>query len=329
MHTLDNSTLDLEEEDPFWNAFTVIQLIQGILGIIGNIIIIITFMRVKKIRTITNIFILNLSITDFVTAVATIPLPAPNPVPDSLAGDVYCRVIGSNFFAWMAIKASILTMIAVTVERYSSIVSPLRHRGFSMRRAVVIIIFTWVVSIIVNAFSLTISRNVDGSCQEVWQGETFKKFMGTIIFLLTYLIPLTVMIIAYVTMFYVLRKQDRRFRRDGVLGKTNEYSYCRAKRNVAESLFLIVLVFTICWAPDQISFLAQNLAHFDYVNSVVYPYFILLAFCHPITDPIIYVYKNRQFRNAISMAFKRKYKVTVRSDVEQFVPNKNVALHSK
>ncbi|XP_033127453.1 cholecystokinin receptor-like [Anneissia japonica] len=328
MHTSDNFTQGLQE-DSNWNVFKTVQLIQGILGIIENIVIIIAFIRVKKIRTITNIFILNLSVTDFVTAVATIPMPAPHPVPDTLAGELYCRIIGSNFFLWTAIKASVLTMVAVTVERYASIVAPLRHRGFSMRRAVVIITLAWVVSIIVNSFSLSVTRNVGGTCKDVWPGEIFQKFIGLIIFLLTYLLPLIIMIVAYATMFYVLRKQDRRFRRDGVLGQINEYSYCKAKRNVAESLFLIVLAFTICWAPDQISFLAQNMANFDYVNSSVYPYFVLLAFCHPITDPMIYVYKNRQFRNAIKSAFKKKYKITVRSDVEQFMPKHNVPLNSR
>jgi len=102
------------------------------LGIFGNIIVLIVLFSLAKMRKkLTSLFIINQSIVDALTALfllLTTVLPPDGRVYKSLADDFYCRFWVTRFPLWLCIHCSTYNLVALTIERYVSVVHPVVHK---------------------------------------------------------------------------------------------------------------------------------------------------------------------------------------------------------
>lgn len=119
---------------------TTIMIIAGA----GNIIVIWIVMTNPRMRTVTNYFLLNLAVAD--TMIATIDMPSMFTyiVTDNWPfGLVGCKI--AKFVANLSAVASILSLMAVTVDRFRAIVHPLLPR---LPKRVIIgsVISIWIVA---------------------------------------------------------------------------------------------------------------------------------------------------------------------------------------
>uniref|UniRef100_A0A914CCZ5 G-protein coupled receptors family 1 profile domain-containing protein n=2 Tax=Acrobeloides nanus TaxID=290746 RepID=A0A914CCZ5_9BILA len=124
------------------------------LSVIGNAIVVLVILQQKSMRSITNLYLLNLAISDLLLSVVCMP-------PTLVSSLVYCWVFGDILCKLLAylqpvvVTASAYTLAAIALERYYAICKPLHSRVWHTKsHACAVIGLVWLVSVIANFFML-------------------------------------------------------------------------------------------------------------------------------------------------------------------------------
>ncbi|XP_072027831.1 melatonin receptor type 1B-B-like [Amphiura filiformis] len=303
--------------DPVWLYVSKATVV--IISFFGNLLVIFVYLSIRQLRTVTTVFIVSLALSDVLAALATLPSLLPHPSHlEGILGELYCRLVFSNVIFWIAVKASIFNLIAVTLERYLAVCHPILHRRyFNKRKALYAVGIVWLIAILMNLFAMfVVILGDDGGCLLLWSDKTSQAIVGVIVFALTYLIPLTIMCVAYIRMLFALKAQAERLNTSdsNSNSKKRNLPYHRARRNLVETLFIVVATFAVCWTPDQVMYLSFSLGNVPYFEMAVYPYFLLLALGNSCANPVIYGIKNRLFKKGLKHLFGRKNRVGIQNE---------------
>uniref|UniRef100_A0AC34RR54 G-protein coupled receptors family 1 profile domain-containing protein n=1 Tax=Panagrolaimus sp. JU765 TaxID=591449 RepID=A0AC34RR54_9BILA len=124
------------------------------LSVVGNSIVVVVILQQKSMRSITNLYLLNLALSDLLLSVVCMP-------PTLVSSLVYCWVFGDFLCKVMAylqpvvVTASAYTLAAIALERYYAICKPLHSRIWHTRfHAFCVIGIVWLIAIISNVFML-------------------------------------------------------------------------------------------------------------------------------------------------------------------------------
>ncbi|XP_054159891.1 tachykinin-like peptides receptor 86C [Oppia nitens] len=305
---INDSTFQFEQG---WQMQLIWSFIFGsmiLISILGNVIIISIIASHHSMRTVTNYFFLNLTIADLLSAT----LNATFNYIFMLSGDwpfghIYCVV--NNFMANLLVAVSVFTITAISVDRYIAIVYPLKPH-ITKRNAVTQILIVWLLAILVampclvfgNTLTITYDNNKSRTiCLLEWpdglSGQSKLDFIYNITFLLmTYIVPVSTMAIAYSLMARVLWGSQE-------IGEGGANSSQRlliqSKQKVVRMLICVVSVFAICWLPYHSYFLLTyqwpQLIVTQYIQHI-YLAIYWLAMSNAMFDPIILLLMNKRFR---------------------------------
>ncbi|CAF1097239.1 unnamed protein product [Rotaria magnacalcarata] len=149
--------------------FIILYVIVFIVGTIGNLLVIIVIQRNRSMRTVTNIFIMNLAAADLLVLVFCLPATAIQDVTKTwFFGLVLCKFV--NYIQNMSISVSVLTLMAISVERYQAIVHPLKFTG-TKQRARILILSVWILSLLLvlpDAIMMTLSRQFGDQIETIY-----------------------------------------------------------------------------------------------------------------------------------------------------------------
>ncbi|XP_041477918.1 mu-type opioid receptor-like [Lytechinus variegatus] len=274
-----------------WHWWEVLQIILAIAGIIGNFLVMLVLFRVRRKLCSTDTLIAGLALADFLTSIFIIPHPRVKKLPDTIAAEIYCRIVHSSVLMWISICASIFTLTAISIERLTAVIRPVQFKNiFTPKRSLVIIGYIWFAALLVNIVVMFVVYYDDGACVFSFPSVWFHRFTGVMVFLIEYLIPATTMVVAHAFMIWTLWKRLRKN------DKQRE-----ANRRITLMLLVVVVVFVICWTPDQIFYFALNIGLIDvsYLYSPQYRFYVVLAFINSCANPIIYATRNPNFRKAL------------------------------
>ena len=102
------------------NAFIALYALVVVLSVTGNLMVIWTVWRKKHMRTVTNYYIVNLAMSDFLVALFVVPLKLLEyTAPCSwkvLSNDTLCSAL--SFVLPVFVFSSVLTLVAISLERY-------------------------------------------------------------------------------------------------------------------------------------------------------------------------------------------------------------------
>ncbi|XP_011495666.1 PREDICTED: cholecystokinin receptor [Ceratosolen solmsi marchali] len=119
-----------------------------IIGITGNTMVLIIIMRGKDMNNSTNIFLLNLSIADLsvlLLCTPTILIEVISGPQVWILGESICKVV--PFIESTVANTSVLTILAISFERYYAICQPFRANYICTRsRAVLICMLSWFIA---------------------------------------------------------------------------------------------------------------------------------------------------------------------------------------
>ncbi|XP_022080145.1 delta-type opioid receptor-like [Acanthaster planci] len=298
-----------------WTWQNICKLILGLLGICGNSLVIAAYCGKKKQKNSTNVLILALACADLISSVNFIPLPVLRRVPMNIWGELYCRLIFSQPLLWISIEASVYTLTLLSVERYLAVVHPIRYRNLftkSWPKRFVWII--WIFAVGVKSFNFYNTEIKEGTgCDYISFPKGFNLLVAVGVALVEYFVPIVVMITCNGLTVKALRSQASNLQ--GHRGGSNApesgpaLSVLKTRRRIIHIVLIVIITFIICWTPDQISLLLMNLdvLSFDHFDSNAHQAFIILAFFNSCVNPIIYTFKNKQFRTSVVRLFCRQY----------------------
>ena len=293
-----------------WDWLSVVQLTLAITGILGNSLVIHIFRVNRQLKgKPTNVFIAALAVADLITSIAIIPIPELSRVPQNTGGKFYCKLVHSSNVMWISIVASIGTLTTLSVERYVAVGFPRRYkRIFSQKNMAIIIICIWLFGFALNTFGYYEVFIVSGQCEHIPVSDNFQKFLGISLFLVKYLLPMIIMLATNIRTMQLLQKQAK-----SLLGNDSKNSpavaMLRASRRVVYMLLVVIIVFIICWTPDQLAFLGFNLkilpSEFLW-DDIVYRALVVLGYFNSCLNPAIYIITNRNFRQAFYKLFQSR-----------------------
>ncbi|XP_072032806.1 uncharacterized protein [Amphiura filiformis] len=140
---------------------TAVRVIYGIVALVGlveNFLVCFTLIRFPALRSRTSHFIIHLAISDIITLTWVIPFhlfPFVPVFPQQPGYDALCRLFFSKFPLWSTIFASAYSLLLVTMERFTAIVFPIKHKViFTNRNSGFMMAACWFIGIISNVFML-------------------------------------------------------------------------------------------------------------------------------------------------------------------------------
>ncbi|XP_018415536.1 PREDICTED: neuropeptides B/W receptor type 2 [Nanorana parkeri] len=283
----------------FYIILPVIYSIICVVGLTGNTAVIYVILKAPKMRTVTNLFILNLAIAD---DLFTLVLPIN--IAEILLhywpfGVVLCKIILSidlyNIFS------SIFFLTVMSIDRYLVVLATVRSKRMpyrTYRGAKIVSLLVWVlVFLIVLPFSIFAGVYMDNmeftSC-----GLNFPKpeklwFKASRIYtlLLGFAIPVSTICILYMLMLYKLRNMRL---------NSNGKALDKAKKRVTIMVFVVVAVCLFCWTPFHLATIVSLTTDLQETSAVIgMSYFITsLSYANSCLNPFLYAFLDDSFRKS-------------------------------
>lgn len=265
---------------------------------VGNGLVCFIILRRRAMKSVVNYLILNLAVADLVFTCICIPFDIPVQEMDYYwpYGAFMCRVIYP--LQTQTLFASVYTLVALSLSRYWAVVHPLRQQ-LKVERVKWVILWIWVASFIsVCPYIATLQLNSTTlSCEENWKSERSRKAYTLSLFFLQYVIPLTVISCAHLSIALDLKRKTSTRRRSFI----REVHYKEA-RKVTRMLATVTLLFAACVLPNNILWLWLDFGGAD--KNVSYFWELLsfgniVVFANSALNPLFYTMMNDAYRKEI------------------------------
>lgn len=294
----------------------VLIVLYGIiflLGLLGNIFVIVAIVKFKSLRTLTNYFLLNLTVGDVLVILVCIPVTLGNNVYKKwIYGDVLCKL--SPFIQGSAVGVSVLSLLSISISRYFAIYKPLSAKIiFSKRNVRLLLGLIWIISfasfsplLFVNSVKTYLSLDFFESkiCEEVWSSSRDKNVYNIFIFCVLFVWPFILMALAYTVIGHTLWIGNSLLMEDHPCQQKRTNLILQQRRRTVKMLVCVVVFFGVCWLPYYIvnfwlDFYLHNEAKFlevTRVHTYIYPFVLALGLSNSAVNPICYCLMSRGFR---------------------------------
>ncbi|XP_010886292.2 cholecystokinin receptor type A [Esox lucius] len=202
----EESETPTEPKDLNQTVRIVLYSLIFLVSVLGNSLIIGVLVRNRRMRTVTNLFLLSLAASDLMLCLFCMPFTLiPNLMRDFVFGSGICKV--AMYFMGVSVSVSTFNLVAISLERYSAICNPLTSRTWQTKsHAAKVISATWLASFLLMLpypISSTlvpftrINNSTGNMCRLVWPGDIIQQSWYVSLLLLLFLVPGIVMMTAY------------------------------------------------------------------------------------------------------------------------------------
>uniref|UniRef100_A0A4W4EBR2 Substance-K receptor n=3 Tax=Electrophorus TaxID=8004 RepID=A0A4W4EBR2_ELEEL len=296
-------------EQPDWQValWAIAYSLIVIVSIIGNVTVIWIILAHKRMRTVTNYFIVNLAFSDASMATFNTVFNFVYAIHnDWYFGLGYCKF--QNFFPITAVFSSIYSMAAIAIDRYMAIIHPLKSRLSSTTTKIVISVIWAVAFILAFPQCFYSSTNVYSHrtvCMVEWPDDYGGKHQLSYqiaVIILIYMLPLLVMLVTYSLV-------GQRLWGSKIPGEASDHyqNQIQAKRKVVKMMIVVVMTFAVCWLPYHIYFILGSFKNDIYNQQYIQQVYLAifwLAMSSNMYNPIIYCCLNQRFRSGFRRAFR-------------------------
>ncbi|CAN9500974.1 unnamed protein product [Ophioblennius macclurei] len=309
---------------PVFLPICLIYLLIFLVGIVGNALTCTVIARNKVMWTPTNYYLFSLAVSDLLVLLLGMPLELYELWQNYpfLLGEAGCYF--KTFLFEMVCLASILNVTALSVERYIAVVHPLRAKYVVTRtHAKRVIVTVWGASVLcalpntslhgIVTLRRRLPRGVDvevgdsAICTLVKEPWMYNLTVQVTTFFF-FILPMLTISVLYLLIGLQLKREkmcqaleaSSSFGQDSFCSVRTQQQKAR-RRQVTKMLFVLVVVFGICWAPfhtDRLmwSFISDwtdtHLEVFEYVHIISGVFFYLSS----AVNPILYNLMSTRFR---------------------------------
>uniref|UniRef100_A0A3B5B7R4 G-protein coupled receptors family 1 profile domain-containing protein n=1 Tax=Stegastes partitus TaxID=144197 RepID=A0A3B5B7R4_9TELE len=282
---------------------SILYYFMFVFSVFGNGLVLVIIHRFEKLTTVTNILLLNLVLSSVIFMSSLPFIGAYMQLSNWIFGKVMCKIVGSVYY--LGFYSSVLFLTLLTFDRhlavvYSLGVSQVRNRSYAVISCAVV----WLVSglacirpmILHTTFvyidNITYCDEYPGDLPniDVHQLRTSGFYLQLFLFLI---FPLAVIIYCYVR-----------------IAATVMSSKIVSKFKTVRLIFIIVLLFFICWIPFNIVTLmhdeatsceeGQKLGYaLQFTRNMAYIYFCI--------SPIFYTFVGKKFQNYFRQLLVKRF----------------------
>lgn len=291
-------------ETPQGKAQLCVYVLTFLLGSVGNVLVLLV-VRAKKHRTVNDLFIANLAISDLLM-ISFLPVYFVKMFIKFHHSTAFCKTITP--MATVTFFVSVFTLTSMAVHRCYVITNPFKP---VMRRWKIVIwlIGLWIASFLAVLPLVIVAKGGFGTnCTETWDFNTGAKVYTVCLFVLQYSLPLIIITAAYIRIAVdLLKSSTERYGPGKILNENHRCegngpfrtNVCHEDIQVLKTVAVIVLVFAICLLPIQLSWMMRHFGgeREQRISENVFTKFdVLLSIFHSCLNPLVYGTLTRRFR---------------------------------
>ncbi|XP_056305879.1 chemokine XC receptor 1 [Danio aesculapii] len=294
--TEEYTTHDDEPEDELCRKDAVIKLgsiviplffaLLVVFSCIGNTLVLVILVLYEKFKSLINILILNLALSDLLFTFG-LPFWASYFIHGWKFGEIGCKAI--KFLFYVGFYSSVLFLTLMTIQRYMAVVHPLsdweKCRCFSVA-PIIIWMMSGTAALLVSLHSRVLIHDDNFYCEfDSLRVKHVAVYSQNIFFLMAFCI----MGFCHARMFRIITQ-----------------SRTRRRRKTINLIFCIGIVLFIGWAPYNIVMLLKTLQDYALSPFLVcsvsihldYAFYAsrLLAFSHCCLNPVLYTLIGERFQ---------------------------------
>ncbi|NXY82677.1 CCR5 protein, partial [Alcedo cyanopectus] len=272
-----------------------------IFGLTGNLLVVLILVKYKRLKSMTDIYLLNLAISDLLF-VFSLPFWAYYAAQEWIFGDALCRILSGIYL--LGFYSGIFFIILLTLDRYLAIV----HAVFALRARTVAYgilasAVTWAVAILASvpgiAFHKAQKESTYYTCSPHYPNNAelqWKYFFILKMNIVGLIIPMIIMIFSYSQIVKTL------------LRCKNE-----KKQKAVRLIFVIMIFYFIFWTPFHITFFLHTFQNSFFVTDCdiggrlekAIQVTETLSMIHCCVNPVIYAFVGEKFRKYLRTFFQK------------------------
>uniref|UniRef100_A0A4W3J3R4 Endothelin receptor type B n=1 Tax=Callorhinchus milii TaxID=7868 RepID=A0A4W3J3R4_CALMI len=296
---------------------TAVSCLVFVVGVVGNSALLRIIYKNKYMRNGPNILIASLALGDLLHIAIDIPINVYKLLAEDWPfGVEVCKLV--PFIQKASVGITVLSLCALSIDRYRAVASWSRIQGIRVPLCTVVeIILIWVGSIVL-AIPETIAFDVVpmeyrdrlySVCllhpiQKTRFMEIYKSAKDWWLFSFYFCMPL-----ACTAVFYSLMTCEMLRKKSGMQIALNDH--LKQRREVAKTVFCLVLVFALCWMPLHLSRILKKMLYNEYDPNrcellsflLVLDYIgINMASLNSCINPIALYFVSKRFKNCFQVA---------------------------
>ncbi|XP_004676349.1 PREDICTED: C-C chemokine receptor type 8 [Condylura cristata] len=283
----------------------VIYCLLFILGLLGNSLVILVLISCKRLRSITDIYLLNLALSDLLF-VFSFPFLTHYQLNQWVFGTIMCKMVSG--FYYIGFFSSMFFITLMSVDRYLAIVHAVYAvRVRTARRGMALSLAVWLAAIVVTS-PLLVFYQVDSEdgvlqCYSYYdqQASKWKIFIHFEINIIGLLLPFTVLIFCYTSILHQLKNCQN-----------------HNKTKAIRLVLLVVAASLIFWVPFNVVLFLTSLHNMHILDGcamsqqLTYATHVTetISFTHCCVNPIIYAFMGEKFKKHLSDIFRKSFLYT-------------------
>ena len=303
-----------EKDDVVTFGYYIIPVFFSVvvtLSLTGNILVLVILALYENLKSLTNIFILNLAISDLVFTTG-LPFWAMYHIWGWLFSTILCKIVTFVFF--IGFYSSILFLTMMTIYRYLAVVHPLSQRRIQkLSTGIFLSLLMWMVSIGAAMPSLLYSSVISIPHKDTHSlGCEYESIL------------LKSIAVSQQNIFFLVAFVVIGFCYIRILGKISQ-TRSHTKNRAVKLVFCIVAVFFIGWVPYNVVIFLRTLDEnldtlFDDCEVSIrleYAFHVcrLIAFSHCCLNPVFYAFVGVKFRSHLKSMLQQMF--SRKSSVEE------------
>ncbi|KAI0240919.1 Neuropeptide FF receptor 1 [Lamellibrachia satsuma] len=229
-----------------------------ILSFLSNVCVVVVIMKIKTLRTVTNMFLTNLAVSDMILVSFILPHKVHDisHTDEYYESEIHCKL--DNCLPVLSITCSIYIMVALAEERYRAIVLGPMHAIYR-KRALKIIGGIWALSALVATPTFVdysihpepmTSQDVNNTtavtsrilCKP--KSDVFDKMNGFFILCSSYMIPQALIFSRYYRLITFIAQQGHQ-----TTGGLSSSFVSHNRTRIIKMLIIIAVLFSFAWLP--------------------------------------------------------------------------------
>ncbi|XP_072037506.1 melatonin receptor type 1B-A-like [Amphiura filiformis] len=289
----------------------VIMVFVAIIGTLGNTLVICAVVGHKKLRSIHNIFIINLAAADLIVTVIIIPFAIVAAIKGAFLTehDALCETVG--FFVDLSCVTSMISIANIALDRYICICHKNVYQKIYNKLTVPFMVMSmWLYSFLVDLPNFDFvgwgAHGFDPKTLIVCSFSALKAGeLGYIWFLFVFSwgVSFTIICFCYSRLFLFVRRSRKSLKQNRRISSSRKSStgIKSADKRLLKVLAVIIILFVIMWAPFCLISLL-----YTYVEVPSWLYFLSGHLCVSNSSINFLVYAfNKDFREGYKLVLKK------------------------
>ncbi|XP_028249665.1 trace amine-associated receptor 13c-like [Parambassis ranga] len=284
-----------------WIDAVLVNMLLAFISLITtalNLLVIISVSHFRRLHTPTNILLLSLAVSDFLVGFLLMPGVILIRADCWYLGDIVCSMF--NYMVFIITSSSVGDMVLISVDRYVAICDPLHYTTrVTERRVKLCVCLCWLCSVFYSCFLLKDDLTHLGKYNSCY-GEcifSVSYIAGVVDLILTFIVPITVIVMLYMRVFVVAVSQARAMHVHVSVQASVILTSRKSELKAARTLGVLVVVFLMCYSP----YYCLSLTGHNSLSDLAAFFVCYLFYFNSCLNPLIYALFYPWFRKAVKL----------------------------